>query len=151
MPKLTTSVYLVLEPEHDYRGQTTGMRFDRALVTAPKLSAKHIAIKVNVAIDSKVFDQFIPEATITVADGRILLTPEVGVEAPPAIILPPQLHDLLTLVLDEPPSVEVIEGWDEATRDAVVAWASASHLNASDHDDIEVPPMPSVLAETVAG
>lgn len=80
--KVETSVYLVLEPQHDYRGQVTGIRMDRALTQPPKLNAKHIALKVNIAIDSSVFDQWIPEATLTISDGRVLMTPEVDVEAP---------------------------------------------------------------------
>ena len=64
-----------------------------------------------------------------------------------AEITPEVLHDLLMLVLpaDDLPSIETIDGWDVATCTAVAEWASAVHLVASDHDDVEIPPKPDVL------
>lgn len=54
------------------------------------------------------------------------------------------LRDLLELV-GETVSLETVEGWTEPQREEVRAWAAAVHLNASDHDDIEVPPRPKPL------
>jgi hypothetical protein len=43
---------------------------------------KHIAFKLNITLDAKAFEQFIPEATISIEDGRALVTPVVAVEEP---------------------------------------------------------------------
>jgi hypothetical protein len=55
--------------------------------------------------------------------------------------------DLLSLVQDEFPAnvgPEEVRGWDQATRQQVLDWATAVHLVASDND-VEIPPMPKVL------
>jgi hypothetical protein len=65
---------------------------------------------------------------------------------PPAVV-----HDLLLLIKDAlpgtMPSLAAIEAWDDDTRAEVVRWAGAIHLHASDHDDVEIPPTPGVLAK----
>lgn len=55
------------------------------------------------------------------------------------------LPDLLLLVLEEPPSAEVLAGWSEAQVGEVAGWASATHLAASDNDDVAVPERPACL------
>lgn len=77
---------------------------------------------------------------------------------------PKVVRDLLLLVLsdatitglsDRPrddadfyePLDRLVESWDAETRTAVVRWASAVHLVASDHDDVEIPPEPLVITE----
>lgn len=53
---------------------------------------------------------------------------------------------LLGLVASvEIPPADVVAAWSEDTRGEVARWAGLVHLSASDHDDIEVPPMPAVL------
>lgn len=83
--KVETSVYLVLEPQHDYSGRTNGLRVDRMLTTKPtRLNSKHVAFKLNISIDTKAFEAFTPEASIDIEDGRVLITPKVGVAEPEA-------------------------------------------------------------------
>lgn len=83
MSKLETSVYLVLEPQHDYGGRPTGLKVDRMILSKPtKLSSKHVAFKLNIAIDAKAFEAFTPEASVSIEDGRVLVTPKVGVATP---------------------------------------------------------------------
>lgn len=83
MAKVSTSVYIVLEPQYGYNGQVIGLRADRMIASKPqKLSMKHIAFKLNVSLDAKAFEQFIPEATVSITDGRALVTPVVAVEEP---------------------------------------------------------------------
>jgi hypothetical protein len=76
--------YLILEPKHNYAGQLLSLEVDRVVKTRPpKLAARHIAIKLNVDIDERLFDQFTHEATITIRDARDVLTPVVTVEQTP--------------------------------------------------------------------
>ena len=58
------------------------------------------------------------------------------------------LRDLLLMVDAEfprlLPTMEEMQAWDRATRDAVARWAAAVYLRASDHP-VRVPPMPDAL------
>lgn len=58
--------------------------------------------------------------------------------------------DLLSLVAAEIPGDPITEAevakWEEQDVLDVVAWAGAVHLVASDNEDVEVPPIPEVLA-----
>lgn len=58
--------------------------------------------------------------------------------------------DLLSLVDAEipggPVTADEVEQWQEADAVAVIEWAGAVHLSASDNDDVEIPDMPEVLA-----
>jgi hypothetical protein len=55
--------------------------------------------------------------------------------------------DILTLVQEgqRQVSIEEVAGWDQPTRRAVVEWAGAIHLVASDNEGVKIPPMPAVL------
>lgn len=65
------------------------------------------------------------------------------------------LHDLLLLVgmwpedaADEAalaPRLDWIRGWSLLERGLVARWAAASHVHASDHDDVRVPARPACL------
>lgn len=44
--------------------------------------------------------------------------------------------------VDRDVPIDVIEKWTYAEREAAMAWAGACHLNASDNDDVVVPPEP---------
>lgn len=59
-------------------------------------------------------------------------------------IAPAVLGDLLLLVDVGPPLAD-IEAWTDEQRDQAMRWASATHLSASDNDDVEVPPRPEFL------
>lgn len=52
--------------------------------------------------------------------------------------------DFLGLV-DVSVNVEQAAGWTRAQRKQAVQWAAATHLSASDNDDVEVPPRPAFL------
>lgn len=84
------------------------------------------------------------EAAATLVRELLALEPTAcGAEEP---ITSSVLQDLLSLVLHpEPPPLEVIEAWTEAEREAAERWAAAAHLQASDHDDVDVPPRPDFL------
>jgi hypothetical protein len=58
---------------------------------------------------------------------------------------PDVVRDLLLIAGDHDVPLDVISGWTQVERDAVAAWAAAVHVGASDHDDVQVPPMPAVL------
>lgn len=81
--KISTETYLILIPEHNYAGKTTGIKADRIVARLPKLNSRSIAVKLNVAIDNAVFAQFIPEINIDIDDPREVLVPTVTVEQVP--------------------------------------------------------------------
>lgn len=54
--------------------------------------------------------------------------------------------DFLSLV-DVSVTAEQAAGWTRAQRKQAVQWAAATHLSASDNDDVEVPPRPAFLDE----
>jgi len=58
---------------------------------------------------------------------------------------PDAVRDLLSLVLSDFPSVERIETWSAVMVGNAVLWARATHLKASDHNDIKVPKKPDFL------
>lgn len=43
------------------------------------------------------------------------------------------LADLLSLVMDNPPTEGTVAGWSDAQREAADRWAAAEHLSASDN------------------
>lgn len=55
-----------------------------------------------------------------------------------------QLVAVLAMV-DVEVSEEAVRGWTPAQRNEAVEWAGAVHFNASDNDDVEVPPRPEFL------
>lgn len=64
------------------------------------------------------------------------------------------LEGLLSLVSDMVPDMVpdlrnqyVDFSWDPTDRVEVANWAASHHLRASDHDDVEIPPMPAVFLE----
>lgn len=72
--------------------------------------------------------------------------------AVPALELVPAriVADLLSLVaadLPGPVDLADVEAWAPADRAAAAEWAARAHLSASDHDDVEVGPLPQVLAD----
>lgn len=80
------------------------------------------------------------------AVGEALREPEqcgAGVD-----LAPEALSDLLSLVMheDTPPATAVAR-WSPERRREAEAWAAATHLHASDHDDVEVPPEPAWLVD----
>jgi hypothetical protein len=44
-----------------------------------------------------------------------------------------------------------VGGWTRAQREEAARWAAATHLSASDNDDVEVPPRPAFLSEVSGG
>ena len=55
------------------------------------------------------------------------------------------IQDLLQLV-GTVRTIEQIESWSPEDRTAVIKWASAVHLDASDND-VEIPPKPACLSD----
>lgn len=55
------------------------------------------------------------------------------------------LQDILGLVLPRVPTSSVIEEWTDEQREQALEWAGATHVKASDNDDVVVPPMPAFL------
>lgn len=53
---------------------------------------------------------------------------------------------LLLLAGEDPPALEVIEGWTPEQLAEVSRYAAAVHVKASDNDDVEIPPRPAVLS-----
>lgn len=81
----SASCYLIIEPRHDYSGKLSDIRVDRVTTTRPtKLSPRYVAIKLNIVMAASLFEQFLPEATITVNDTRDLIAPVISVEQPDA-------------------------------------------------------------------
>lgn len=72
----------------------------------------------------------------------------VGIQ--PKALSPQTVSNLLSLVHEgqRPVTDDEIESWGQDTRKQVSDWASAVHLNASDHTGVAVPAMPSVLRPT---
>jgi hypothetical protein len=60
-------------------------------------------------------------------------------------IAPEQLQMMLSLVIEDEIPLDLIESWTPAQRLEAERWAALSHLNANDHDDVEVPPLPLFL------
>jgi hypothetical protein len=48
-------------------------------------------------------------------------------------------------------TAEQAAGWSREQRKQAVQWAAATHLSASDNDDVEVPPRPAFLSEVSGG
>lgn len=95
MTAVKTSIYLVIEPQHNWRGEVESIRVDRTTQTPPKLKSREIAVKVNLQIERNVFEQFLPVVDINLSDPRSFLTPTVDVEPPPD-------PDTAPLPVDEP-------------------------------------------------
>lgn len=75
------SFYVVLEPRHTFDGKLQSIVADRMTVTRPnKLSPRHVAVKLNIDVDDRLFEQFLPEATVVISDKRELMTPQVEVD-----------------------------------------------------------------------
>lgn len=69
-------------------------------------------------------------------------------------IAPDVLRDLLSLVLevaDMDALLGIVERWSPEERAEAERWAGASHIRASDHDDVEVPPVPACVAALQRG
>jgi hypothetical protein len=54
------------------------------------------------------------------------------------------IHDMLSLVMENPPPAEVIASWSDEDRQEVEDWAEIEHLYASDNY-IRRKPMPEVI------
>jgi hypothetical protein len=54
------------------------------------------------------------------------------------------IHDMLSLVMENPPPAEVIASWSDEDRQEVEDWAGIEHLYASDNY-IRRKPMPEVI------
>ena len=53
--------------------------------------------------------------------------------------------DLLSLVMENPPPLAVIQRWTNHELNEVDMWAAAVHLEASDNDNVIIPPRPSII------
>lgn len=82
MSTVKTSVYLVIEPQHNWQGAVESIKVDRTTQTPPRLRSKEIAVKLVLSIDRNVFEQFLPVVNVDLSDPRTFLTPEVEVETP---------------------------------------------------------------------
>lgn len=82
---IKTSAYLVIIPQHSYAGKLDGISIDRVVRTLPKLNSRSVAVKLNVTMDSKFFEQVLPEVTIRLNDERQLFVPDIDVESPPEL------------------------------------------------------------------
>lgn len=63
------------------------------------------------------------------------------------VLTPAVIVDILCLVLEEHemPTLEEVKGWTWEQQEEARRWAGATHLRASDNDDVEVPPRPVFL------
>jgi hypothetical protein len=83
MAKLTTTCFLVFEPQHRFDGRVSGITVDRVVMTQPrKLSTRHVAVKLNFQFESALFEQFMPEVTVPINGDRALVLPDVTVGEP---------------------------------------------------------------------
>jgi hypothetical protein len=57
---------------------------------------------------------------------------------------PDVIQDMLSLVMDKPPSVKKIKEWSAGDQAKAVRWAGAAHLKASDNK-VRVPKRPDFL------
>jgi hypothetical protein len=80
---MKASVFLVVCPEHNYRGEVIQINVDRLTKTNPKLRPNEIAIRLTLDIEKNVFEQFLPDVTIRLDDPRQFATPTVDVVPPP--------------------------------------------------------------------
>ena len=80
--KVETAIYLILSPQRDWQGRVEAIEVVNMTRCPPNLKSSQVALKINVAVDALLFEQFIPEATITVKDGRVLITPDVEIDEP---------------------------------------------------------------------
>lgn len=80
--KVKASTYLVLEPQHNYRGEVDGLRIDRIVQNRPKLNSRNVAVLLTITIDGSVFQQFVPEVTVEIGGAASLFTPTVDVTPP---------------------------------------------------------------------
>ncbi len=79
---IQTTAYLVLIPQHTYAGTLTGLRVDRVVQSRPKLNSRAIAVKLNISLETAIFEQVLPEVDITIVDRRQLVEPEITVSDP---------------------------------------------------------------------
>lgn len=56
------------------------------------------------------------------------------------------LYDLLSLVLEAPPSIQIIDSWTDDQKSQAEEWAACLHLAASDNP-IDIPQKPDFIDE----
>lgn len=77
----SATIYLIIEPKHNYGGGLLGIEIDRVVKTRPvKLSPRYVAVQLTVEVEDSLFEQFLPEAVIRLRDTRDLITPKIEVE-----------------------------------------------------------------------
>jgi hypothetical protein len=54
-------------------------------------------------------------------------------------------HDLLSLVMDKPPSARAMKKWSIKQMQAAEKWAATEYVHANDHNEVRRLPMPSFL------
>ena len=54
-------------------------------------------------------------------------------------------RDLLSLVMERPPSVMTMKKWSIKQMEAAEKWAATEYINASDHEEVRRLPMPAFL------
>ena len=79
---IQTTAYLVLIPQHTYAGVLTGIRVDGVFQSRPKLNSRAVAVKLNISLETAIFEQVLPEADIKIVDRRQLMEPMVEVSDP---------------------------------------------------------------------
>lgn len=79
---MKASVFLVVRPQHNYRGEVVEIDVDRLTKTLPKLRPNEIAVRLVLDIEKNVFEQFLPTVTIKLDDPRQFSLPTVDVEPP---------------------------------------------------------------------
>jgi hypothetical protein len=79
---IDSSVHLVLRPTREWSGRVTDLRVDRMTQGKPRLDNTEVAVKLNLHVDERMFQQFLPEVDVTITSIRDLITPDVDVDHP---------------------------------------------------------------------
>lgn len=89
MPKLTDSFYAILKPTKRYGIPVNGQRPVQEFAVSkirrgkPYTNADEVAVKINVTIDSNLFDEVIPVVDIELTANDVFVNAEVSAEVEP--------------------------------------------------------------------
>lgn len=84
--KLSDSAYLVLTPElhRYYPTRVIGFKITGLRKAKPKLRSGQVAVKINLNMNSSVFEEYIPQVEVEISGTDIIAPPVVEVVDPGA-------------------------------------------------------------------